>query len=146
MTPIDLAALAAGKYRISVDPSAEIDRDHESRAWFLRIPGSRGFISPHGPGHLAVYTDCRRLFDRLKAIPTARVAQEGDQELRVVIAPNFLDQAAELIKARRKRQISDSQRQRLAELSREHSPFRAKAPSVARSSASATASAAPRTI
>lgn len=108
--PIDLKALAGDRYRLALDPSADAEPRSE-RAWFVRIPCKRGFISPHGPGLLAGYGS-GRVVARLLAIPGARVHQRGDQEVRVLFGPESLDAVADVLGARRRRRLSPDARER----------------------------------
>ena len=104
MIPIDLETLATSAgYRVALDPTSEIDTARSERAWYIRIPGARGFVSVHSSTHLAVHCNHRRLFDQLLAVPTTRIAQRGDDEIRVIFAPGYLAEICEIIKARRRR-------------------------------------------
>jgi hypothetical protein len=134
MLPIDLKAIAADRYRLTLDESASLpstDPTAETKAWCRQIPCRYGHIGVHSDRELSAYCSASRLFRSLLEIPTTRQRQRGDSELTVTFEPEHLEQVADLLKARRKRQISDSERQRLAAMSREHSPFRVTAPSVA---------------
>jgi hypothetical protein len=112
--PLDLQALASSAgYRTTLDPTAEIESDRSERCWLVRIPCRYGFISPWSATDLAVHCKARRLFSGLLEIPTARVVQRGDKELRVVFDPQHLDAVAKLLKAQRKRTVSASERKRL---------------------------------
>jgi hypothetical protein len=55
---------------------------------------------------LAVYTDHRRLFEKLWAISGVKRHQTGDTEMRAVFPPEALEQVAGVIKARRRRLLS----------------------------------------
>jgi hypothetical protein len=113
---IDLRAFAGDRYRITLDPSAEDDTDHESRLWFFRIPCKYGFISVHGPAMLAAWTGSPKMVAKLIALDGLRVHQRGDREVRCLFPPERLDAVAELLQARRKRQVSEATRQRLIEV------------------------------
>jgi hypothetical protein len=62
---------------------------------------------------LAVYTDRPRLFQKLWAIPGVKRHQTGDQEMRAVFPPEALEQVAGVIRARRKRTLSQEVAQKL---------------------------------
>lgn len=113
---IDLKSLAGHRYRITLDESANLDTDRESRLWYYRIPCKHGFISVHGPGLLAAYTDRTRMMAKLAALPDVRVHQQGDRELRVLFEPDQLDAVADLLKARRRVHLSPEERQRRKDL------------------------------
>jgi hypothetical protein len=65
-----------------------------------------GFCALPGQLALAVYTERPRLFEKLWAIPGVKRHQTGDHEMRAVFPPEALEQAAAVIKARRKRILS----------------------------------------
>jgi len=52
---------------------------------------------------LAVYTDHRRLFEKLWAVPGVKRHQAGDNEMRATFLPDCIEQVSTLIKARRRR-------------------------------------------
>jgi hypothetical protein len=125
MNAIDLVDLASRHgYRLALDESAELDRDQESRAWYRRIPAKYGFIAPHSSTEPSAFCSARRLFARLEAIPGVRPHQVGDKEASFIFPPDQLDAVAEVLKAKRKRRVSDAERARLASLSQRHSPLR----------------------
>ena len=62
--------------------------------------------------------------NKVFAILGTEVAQCGDDGWNVTFDVDLFDQVAELVKPRRRKQVSEAERQRLAEMSREYSPFR----------------------
>jgi hypothetical protein len=70
------------------------------------IPGRYGQIEWFDGQSLAVYSDHRRLFEKLWAIPGMRHHQTGDHEMRAIFPPEVLEQVAGAIKARRRRTLS----------------------------------------
>jgi hypothetical protein len=113
---IDLRAFAGDRYRITLDESATVDTDRETRLWCYRMPCKYGFISVWGEDTLAAYTDRPKMIAKLIAVPGVTVRQRGDAECRVTFPPDRLDTVAELLQARRKRQVSEATRQRLIEV------------------------------
>jgi hypothetical protein len=114
-TPIDLRELATtAGYRTSLDPTAEIDTTQAERAWQTRVPAKYGFITPWSATDLAGYCNASRLFSQLLAVPTARPVQRGDSELRIVFAPEHLEIVASILKAQRRRRMSDATRRKLS--------------------------------
>jgi hypothetical protein len=112
---LDLKALAGDRYRISLDPSAEIDTCRENRVWYYRIPARNGFISVHGPDTLAGFTHRKGVIPRLCAIEGVRVYQRGDSEARILFDPSRLDAVADVLKARKRVRLSPEDRQRRSE-------------------------------
>jgi hypothetical protein len=91
-----LTALASPfRYRVRLDPEG----------WPI-IPGRYGRLEWHDGRSLAAYTDLPRLFARLWALPGVRRWQVGDQEARALVPVEQLPQAAALIQARRRRQLT----------------------------------------
>jgi hypothetical protein len=113
---IDLKARFGRTYHVTLDPSASQDTSTEERAWHYRIPCRYGFISVHGPETLAAWTGGGRMIARLIAIPGVRVHQRGDREVRVLFGPEALPAVADLLRARRRIQLSPEERQRRAAL------------------------------
>jgi hypothetical protein len=112
-TMLDLKSLAADRYRITLDESASEDTDRETKLWCYRLPCRYGFISVHGVNTLAAYTR-GRMVSKLEALEGVTVHQRGDQEVRILFHPDRLDAIAELLKARKRRRLSDDQKARLA--------------------------------
>jgi hypothetical protein len=105
---IDLKESAGRRYRIVLDPSAEIDGSREERLWFYRIPCKAGFIGVHGENTLMAYCYRLRRLPGLLAIPGDRVRQRGDKEVNVVFPVECIDAVAEVLGARRRRQLSET--------------------------------------
>jgi hypothetical protein len=106
---IDVKTLAGDRYRITLDPFAEIDTCRENRVFYYRIPAKYGFISVHGENTLAAYrnttafhalpNDDIPLREEVVPIPDIRITlsseyrltrvhlKPGGQELRVGITP-----------------------------------------------------------
>jgi hypothetical protein len=127
---IDLKNLSAGKYKVTLDPSAELDPSREERLWYWRIPGPKrvaefNFIGVHGPGELFVTSNKPRLHRPLMAIPGSRVRQPGAKEIAVVFAPEHLDLAAEIIHAQRRRHYNLSPEERERRVERMRSGWKA---------------------
>jgi hypothetical protein len=125
MTPIDLQAIAGDRYRLTLDESASLpstDPTAETKMWCRRIPCKHGHIGVYSDQEFFTYCSGRRLFTALLEIPSTRARQRGDTELTVSFGPGHLEQVATLLRARRKRQVSETERQRLATIG-----FRSKA-------------------
>jgi hypothetical protein len=112
--PLDLKAIAADRFRIAYDESAKVDRSQESKNWCIQIPCKHGHVGVHSDRELSAFCRSTRLFGRLTSIPTARVIQEGDKEIRIAFHPEHLDDVAELLKGRRKRVVTEATRAKLA--------------------------------
>lgn len=111
-TPLDLKAIAADRYRLTLDESATVDTSRDSKLWCAQIPCKYGHVGSYSERELSAYCSGRRLFARILAIPSVRVLQQGDLEIRVAFDPQHLDQVAALLRARRRTVLSDSERVR----------------------------------
>jgi hypothetical protein len=69
---------------------------------FPVIPGRLGHVEYYDGRELAVFTTRARLHAKLWAIPGVCRHQTGDQEMRALFPPEALDQAAGVIRARRR--------------------------------------------
>ncbi len=121
---IDLKQFAGVKYRINLDESAELDPARENRVWYWRIPCKYGFIGVHGPETLSAFTSSTRIGLKLMDLPGVKVHQQGDREVRVLFTPDCLDAVATLLQAKRRRQVSPAERERLVAMGAANSPFR----------------------
>ena len=110
---IDLKELAGKRYRVALDKSRSDEPSREERLWLYQIPCQRGHIGVWGENTLSAWTDRTPTSKRLEAIPGVKVVQRGDRELQVTFGPERLDAVAELLKARKKRQLTDEQREKL---------------------------------
>ncbi len=114
---IDLQARFGQRYQIGCDPAyspqgrawAKLD------PWFLTIPCLHGHICPCGGTLLAAYTMHHGPVARqLARLPFARVVQHGDDGANVLFDVAHFAAVARIMKPRRKRQVSEAERQRLA--------------------------------
>jgi hypothetical protein len=91
MHAIDLYDLARGSWRVSPDITDKSDTLRKPR-----ISGKFGFLEVLGD-ELLVICHNHRLFERLKGIPSARVIEETDSRIKLVISPRDLNLAAVII-------------------------------------------------
>ena len=78
------------RYRVGIDPEG-----------FPLIPGRYGKIEWFDGRDLALYSDHRKFFAKIWAIPGVRRHQTGDQEMRAIFPPEALEQVAAVIRAKR---------------------------------------------
>jgi hypothetical protein len=120
---IDLRRDHEKTYRIVYDPSVQAPAStREDRLYAARIACKYGHIGVWGPDLLSASTDRRLVMSRLAALPFVRVVQTGDAELQVVFPPEpaNVTQVAQLLRAYRRKQVSDAERARLAAMSAAH--------------------------
>lgn len=124
----DLKALAGERWRVIRDPAAGDDPGWTQDPWLWRIEGQGGHVYVHGADVIGVWVKGSRTRDRILALPGARLHQAGDREWTVVLPVDHLDTVCEIIYARRRRQVSEEERARLAVMSAIHSPLRKRIP------------------
>ena len=113
---VDLKALAKEKYlKIVLDESAKIDKVRANRVWYYQVPCRYGHIYVHGADSLGAFTDRSKVRTRLAKL--GRVHQNGDVEMTVVFDPCKLDEVASLLQAKKRRTLSESERERLRSVS-----------------------------
>ncbi len=94
-------------FRLRVKPDVE--------GWPI-IPGRYGQIEWVDEEQIAVFTDRRLIRSRLLAVPGVRPHQVGDTELRALAPPEALETLAGITQARKRRIVTEAQRQKLAEI------------------------------
>ena len=136
---VDLRATFGDAYRYAMDPGFTGPGCEQERAWCTRMPCHRGEITPWGDRLLCWSSPkpgtCYRtgpnkdepirggtlVANQVYGIPGTEVAQCGDDGWNVVFDADLFDQVAEIVRPRRRKQISEAERERLAELSRQYS-------------------------
>jgi hypothetical protein len=116
---INLQVLAGDRHQIVLDPSAK-GEPCSARPWFYRIPCKYGFIAVYGADKLVAHCRAGRLIPRLLKIPGVVARQRGDGEVNAVFPPERLKDVARLLGARRKRQMSPEERERLVAAGQAH--------------------------
>jgi hypothetical protein len=116
---IDLRAMFRGVFRFVWDPAYDIEHpDYRSAEapWLTRIPCRDGWIAPIGGRRLSAYANRRTRI--IAALPCVEVIQ-GSLGLEVVVAFDVtdLDTVATAMGARRRRYLSEEQRERLRRVS-----------------------------
>jgi hypothetical protein len=110
---LDLRAIANNRYRLSRDPSAAIvPQDEEDRAWLARVLCRHGWIGINSETELASYCAEPQIRRHLLRLEGAKLRQDGDRECLISIPAAGFDEAARLLRARRKRQLTDEERAR----------------------------------
>jgi hypothetical protein len=107
---LDLKALSGGTLRVTLDESATISgRTQADRLWLLQIPCKYGHVYLHGTETLGAYAAGRRIAGKLAALPGVRVHQRGDSEVTVTFSPAVFPAVAVLLRARKRRRLSEEQ-------------------------------------
>ena len=130
MKCVNLKERFGRRFKITYDPSYQAERPEFREAeapWLMMIPCEHGDICAWGGDNLAACTrTAGPIAKRLKALPFATVAQDGSDGANVVFPVNHFEEVAAIMKPRRRRVVSDQERERLAALSRQYSPLRRK--------------------
>jgi len=95
---------------------ARVDDPH-----YQIIPGGRGHIYAWSETRLAASTNTAGgTATKLKALPGVEVWQDGSDGCTALFGLDLFDQVADLLKLRRRRQVTEEERKRLSELGHRH--------------------------
>ena len=121
-TCINLRDHFGDRYRIGWDPA--YDPKHRPKdkldPWMMLVLCKRGEILPWGGELLGVTVDHRPVTAKRLLNLGLRLVQDGDHEKTFVFHVDRFDEVADLVKPRRRRQVSDTEKRRLAEMGRRH--------------------------
>jgi len=122
-TCTDLRARFGERYRITWDEA--YDPEHvpmdKRDPWYMQIPCRFGIIYPQGGDLLAAEVDRHpRLTKPLLAIAGVHLSQDGDTEKTFTFPVQVFDEIAVILQPRKKRQITEEERERLAKMSAIH--------------------------
>jgi hypothetical protein len=105
-------------YRITWDPAYDPDYRHVPKAkrdpWYMQTPcaGKGITIYPHGGGLLALECDNRYgIAKRVAALPGVTPWQDGSGEKTFLFPVAMFDQVAAIVKLRKRRRVTEAQRQ-----------------------------------
>ena len=119
VTCINLKEQFGRRYRVEYEESYFAEHGLNTRVedpWLMIIPGQHGHICPWDETTLAVSTDRRgSVTKRIAALPYATVVQDGDDGISATFPADRIDEVAQLIKARRRRRLSETEKRRLVE-------------------------------
>jgi hypothetical protein len=129
---INLRATFGDRFRVRYEESYYVQRGafrpRGEDPWLQIIPCDFGHIGPWGGSTLAACTNGRGpTVTRLTALACVKVAQNGTDGVNVLFDVADFEQVAAIMRPKRRRKVSEAERQRLAALSRQYSPYR-KAP------------------
>ena len=116
---INLLCRFGKRYKITWDPCFNPKGKHRESLdpWMMQIPCQRGTIYPPGGTLLAVEVDGRPITaNKLFNIDCCQLYQDGDHEKTFLFDVADFETVAEIMKPRRKRQLSDVERQKLREV------------------------------
>lgn len=118
---IDLKATYGKKFKVCLEESYPAQpagrRDASDALWLQIIPGRLGHVFPHGGDLLAASTNSRGVTaQRLLALPDVTLWQNGSDGVTVLFPPDRLEDVAALLHLRRRRRVSDKERDRLRAL------------------------------
>lgn len=121
---INLRERFGQQFKVTMEESFYADRGARARGddpWLQIIPGRRGHVYPWDGSRLAATTAKAGVTaKRLKALPWGEVYTDGSDGVTVLFPADRLDEVAELLLLKRRRRISERERQRLSELSKRH--------------------------
>ena len=122
LTCIDLRKKFGHLFKITTDPA--YDTSHVPRKcldpWYFQIPCKFGIIWPYGGKLIAVEVDYHPQASRkLVLVPGVRLWQDGDQEKTFLFDLGIFDLVTEIVQPKKRKQLSEEQKARLADLGRE---------------------------
>jgi hypothetical protein len=125
MECIDLRENFGRQYKITYDEAYDAKGRHRDKLdpWLMQIICQRGTIYPFGGTKLVVEVDNRsKLAGRMQRLGCVTPIQKGDHEKSFLFDVEHFDEVAEIVRPRRRRQVSDEVRERLARLGTRFKP------------------------
>ncbi len=116
---INLKEQYGDRYRVTYEESYHAERSKHTveDPWLMIIPCKYGHICPWTETELAACTDRPgNIPNRIANIKGTKVHQYGDDGSNILFPLDVFDQVAEIMQPRKRRQISDAERKRLAEM------------------------------
>lgn len=106
------------KYRVYLENGANAN---QSDAWrYYELRGKFGNIYPYSEKEIGVQVNSQVYANRLKRMGAWKVIQDADDFVVFVARNDEYSYFAEMLKCRRKRVVSERERQRLVEMGKKH--------------------------
>ena len=122
MDCINLKQRFGRQFRVAYEEGYYVEHGDHARAedpWLQVLLCKHGHIYPQGGDMLAASSDKRGpLAKALVGLDCTTVLQDGDDGVNVTFHVDHFDKIATLLQPRRRRRVSEQERQRLAELGR----------------------------
>lgn len=117
MNTINLKKEYGRRYRVTMD--GDYDKTEEGRLWCQEIVGKYGKIYPYGENMLALSMDSTTMSKRVLALGDSVKIKAGvicaHSEFVLTFSPHQIHDVAKLIRARKKRSLSDKNRKEAIE-------------------------------
>jgi len=123
MSCVNLMQWYSKRFKIGWDPAYDPKHRPADKLdpWYMVVLCERGEIYPYGGNLLAAEVDGRPITaKRLRNLECTTVVQDGDDFVAVTFDAVDFDTIAELLKPRRRRQVSESEKQRLQSMGAKH--------------------------
>ena len=121
---IDLKKMYGKRFKISLDDAAQYEVNGRNDPWMFMIPCKYGHIYPISDEYLGFYCESKNIKTRIcREQPDIELVQDADVEGVFKFPPQKMEVIAKYARPKRKRQVSEKERKRLAVLSQNHSPF-----------------------
>lgn len=114
---IDLWRRFGHEYQVTIDPAYDAKGVRRDRLdpWYFVMLCKFGTIWPYGGDYLAVDVDHHPMAARkVSSLPLVSVLCDGDQEKTFLFPVSMFDQVAQAVRPRRRRKLSEEQRQACA--------------------------------
>ena len=116
MECVNLRKQFGSDYKIEYEESYYAEHGPDARVedpWLMIIPCLHGHICPWGDGDLAACTDKNgRVANQLRKHPLVTVAQDGDGGVNALFDVKHFDVIAKIMKPRKRRKLSEAQKQK----------------------------------
>lgn len=125
MECINLKQRFGDRYKVKYEESYYAVRSKQTieDPWQMILLCQHGHISPWDSSKLAACTKHPgRIANRLKGLPFTEAVQDGDDGTNVVFDVAHFDEVAEIMKPRRRRRMSDTQKAAAAARLRQYQP------------------------
>lgn len=119
-TCINLRERFGQRFKVTMEESFHAERDRGDDPALQIIQGRRGHVYPWDGTRLAANTTkAGGIARRLKTLPWVEVYTEGSDGVTVLFPVDRLDQVADLLLLKRRRRVSEQERERLAAIGRQ---------------------------
>ncbi len=101
-------------YKVAHDPAYDAERPEfraQEEPWLQLVLCQHSEIGPHGGEYLLACTkNCGSVATRLAELDCVKVVQDGDDGINVKFHINYFEVVAEILRPRRRRRLSETQR------------------------------------
>ena len=130
MECVNLKQEFGDRYKVEYEESYYTERTRRTveDPWLMIIPCQHGHICPWGDSLLAACTNfAGRIAKRVRELSFVTVAQDGDDGINATFDVKHFDEVAEIMKPRRRRRLSETQKQECVDRLQKYWPAKGEA-------------------